>query len=147
MRFLFSLLFLSIILNSPAREIKLVRATSQRWYAGMAGGGNGITYKITLEAKDSTIIPDTIWIGSSIYVSPTFIKTYNKDTKVSTYYFNNETNYESVRKPGVYDQDTTKITKQIKLCEGEAMIRYQDKKTGYLFIIGSFESLPALYYP
>ncbi|HSY75377.1 MAG TPA: hypothetical protein VK890_00895 [Bacteroidia bacterium] len=147
MRLLFLLLFLNIAFNLPAQELKLTGATSQRWYAGMAGGGNGVTYKITLETKDSTIIPDTVWIGSLIYANPNFIRTYNKVTNTSTYYFNNETNYECLKNPGVYNKDTAKTAAQAKLYIGEAMIRFHYKKIRYSLIVKSFETLPPLYYP
>jgi hypothetical protein len=145
MRLLLSYVLLCVTLTASPQDVKLVHATSQQWYAGMEGGGNGYYYKITLEAKDSTIIPDTLWIGKNFYrihsiYSSGFTKFYNKGSQAFTYYISTESLYNPVINDSMKVITTTRY-------EGAALITYQYKKAHYSFIIKEFEVLPAIYYP
>ena len=152
MRALIFIVFLSITFSSPAQKIKLVSADKQSWSGGMAGH-SGTNYSVVIECNDTTLMPDTLWIGAealpvNVRKLSSSLKKCGRRHKKVTYTINaGESTYiepgnpEKIVHAGGVDGKCPVVYK------GAALISYTYRGKRHYFIIKTLHVLPALNYP
>ncbi len=145
-------LFAFIHCTANCQNVTLLKATSQHWAGGVAGH-HGNNYLISIESSDTTIAPDTIWIGQDFYKiryvpGDTVTRKINKSIKTVTYNLYAGESYNDMRRY-YYHGDTVKngARRPTKNYTGAAAVSYRYKHKQYLIIVKSFQVLPGLNYP
>lgn len=140
---------------SSAQKIDLLTATQQSWAGGLAGH-HGTTYTVVIQCTDTTVVPDTLWIGETIYskidIKPkdSAIRKYDKKMRAYTYTLNAYESYNDMKQLYVYSgqQQPGDNTKQhMRHYDGEALVSYKYKGKHYSYIVKKLTRLPALNYP
>jgi hypothetical protein len=155
MRFLIATTFLCIFSLAGAQKVKLINASKQEWSGGEAGH-YGTNYSITIQCSDTSITPDTLWIGQNytkLYLAhaDSLLKKYDKKNKTVTFHiYTGEDHYENYNDPmSMKDTVGKKIAGkgQSKQYSGVALISYTYLNKQYSIIVKTFQELPPLSYP
>jgi len=146
-------LLLSIAVT--AQKIDLVSATQQSWSGGVAGH-HGINYCVVIQCTDTTVVPDTLWIGPTIYskilIYPgdSTVRKYNKKLHAYTYTLFAYESYNDMEHQYSYTgkQEADDKTKQhLRHYDGVALVSYKYKGKHYSYIVKKLNQLPGLCYP
>ena len=141
------------------QDFKLVSATSQRWTAGVRGGGGGVRYVITAVAGQSSkrLKVEHLWVGDhllpadaflahpSTYGSKEFVKGDTVLIRASSYR-KGELRLAENDKNMAAEPDTTLSAPAIKF-NGEGLVYFRNGKKRKYLKIEHFQDLPHLAYP
>lgn len=157
--FCFYSLFFFSFCTVEGQDLKLVSATSQRWTAGVRGGGGGVRYVITAVAgqssnrlkvehfwvKDHLLPADAFLAHPSVYGSREFVKGDTLVIRASSFQ-RGELRLPENDKDMAAQPDTTLAVPAIKF-NGEGLVYFRNGKKKKYLKIEHFQELPHLAYP
>ena len=149
--FLLSILFCSLC---SSQAFQTVSATRQPWSGGVVGR-HGIYYKLELETKLKSALPDTIWINNVYYPldfsgkNIGYKRVVDSAKHLIVYYISvSESHFDPTRNSPLVKKDTAaSAPMHIRHFEGAAMLSYRQKRKQHFFIVKSFTELKTLNYP
>jgi hypothetical protein len=146
---------LLLSITASAQKIDLVSATQRSWSGGLAGH-HGTNYCVVIQCPDTTAVPDTLWIGPTIYskiaIYPgdSTVRKYNKKMHVYTYTLFAYESYNDMEHQYSYtgkQQANDKSKQHLRHYDGAALVSYKYKGKHYSYIVKKLDVLPGLCYP
>jgi hypothetical protein len=146
---------LLLSITATAQKIDIITANQQSWSGGVAGH-HGTNYCVVIQCTDTTAVPDTLWVGPTIYskieIHPgdSAVRKYNKKLHAYTYTLLAYESYNDMKQQYFFSgkqQADDKTKQRLRHYDGAALLSYKYKGKHYSYIVKKLDVLPGLCYP